>query len=354
MKIATRIKSFKVKVLKAPLNQPFRTALGQHDYLENVMFEIVLVSGIKGCGEAAIATHITGETISQTIANLQKIGALLIDRDVADYLALSFLSYEILKKNKAALAAVEMAVIDALTRQLKIPLWQFFGIRPTKLKTDITIVIADLEETIQTTKNYFQRGFRAFKIKIGRDFDLDVKRVVAIKKIVGQSQIILDANQGYDAQKTLKFLKTLNQYKIIPHLLEQPVHRDDWEGLKRVKRLSNVLICADESVRSLAEAVRAIDEKAVDVINIKLMKTGLIESREIALLAKANGMKLMIGGMMETSLAMTAAAHFASGLGGFDFVDLDTPFFLKEGTRAEKVLSSSGKYDLSKIMVGII
>jgi len=91
----------------------------------------------------------------------------------------------------------------------------------------------------------------------------------------------------------------------------------------------------------------------VHIINVKLMKCGLFEAREIALLAQANGIKLMIGGMMESSLAMTASAHLAAGLGFFDYVDLDTPFFIKDGLNKNPYLSKRGVYDLKKVSSGI-
>ena len=82
------------------------------------------------------------------------------------------------------------------------------------------------------------------------------------------------------------------------------------------------------------------------------MKTGLFHSREIALLARTAGIDLMIGGMMETSLAMTTSAHLAAGLGGFKFIDLDTPFFIKEGDK-NPYLSRSGVYQLHKVKAGV-
>ena len=131
-----------VSLLKAPLNQPFRTALGQHDSLENILFKIELEDGTVGFGEAAIATHITGETIPETQKNLKAIGKILLRRDAAEYLKISVEINDLLPYNKSAVAAVEVALMDALTRQWKIPLWKFFGAKAYKLSTDITIVIA--------------------------------------------------------------------------------------------------------------------------------------------------------------------------------------------------------------------
>jgi len=348
MSNATIISKIGVSLLKAQLNQPFRTALGDHNSLENVLFTLELVDGTRGFGEAAIAAHITGETVAQTVRNLKLIGQSLIGRDASDYLKISSQLHELLPRNKCALAAIETALIDALTRQWGIPLWRFFGTKPVKLVSDITIVIADLKETEASVRSYYRRGFRAFKVKIGRDEDLDFKRVLSVKRLAPRSEIYLDANQGYSADDTLRFLKKLDRAGVRPDLVEQPVPREDWEGLIKVTRSTKVPVCADESSRSLSDAVRIIKEKAAPVINIKLTKTGIFESREIALLARANGIKLMVGGMMETSLAMTASAHMAAGLGCFDFVDLDTPFFIKDGIKRNPFLSSKGIYDFKK------
>jgi L-alanine-DL-glutamate epimerase-like enolase superfamily enzyme len=347
------IAKISVKFFQAPLDQPFRTARGQHDRLENILFTIELKDGTKGYGEAAVATHITGETIDETLKNLNGIAFWLKGKAIGDYLDISAQLHERLGANQSALAAVEMAIFDALTRYLRIPLWRLWTSNPKRLRTDITIVIADLDQTRAKTRAFKAQGFRAFKIKIGRDMDMDFKRVKAVCSIAPRAQIILDANQGYTSKQTLQFLKRLSKAGIVPALIEQPVPKADWEGLKQVTRESKVCVCADESASSLADALRIIKEKAADAINIKLMKTGLVHALEISRLAHAAGVKLMIGGMMESNLAMTCSAHLAAGLGYFDFIDLDTPFFIKGEAARNPYLSSRGVYDLGKVKTGI-
>jgi L-alanine-DL-glutamate epimerase-like enolase superfamily enzyme len=342
-----------VKPLHASLFQPFRVATGQHDHLENILFSIELGDGTKGRGEAAVATHITGETIGQTLKNLKIIASWLKGRSLEDYLNISAQLHERLADNQSAVAAVEMAVFDALARYLRVPLWRLWASGAKRLHTDVTIVIAGLEETKARAKAFKKQGFCAYKIKIGRDLDLDFKRVEAVVKIAPGSQIILDANQGYSARETLRFLKLLNKAGIVPDLIEQPVPKADREGLKQVTRESKVCVCADESCSSLTDAVYIIREKAAGAINVKLMKTGLVHALEISRLARAAGVRLMIGGMMESNLAMTASAHLAAGLGCFDFIDLDTPFFIKGEAGRNPYLSAQGIYDLSKVKAGI-
>ena len=347
------IKKISISPLRASLIQPFRVATGQHDYLENILLTLELSDGTKGFGEAAVATHMTGETIPETKRNLRLVGQSLLGQDSGGYFKISEELHERLPKNKAAIAAIEMSLMDALTKQWEIPLWRFFGLKPQALVSDITIVIADLEETEAATKKFYQQGFRTFKVKIGRDFDLDLKRVLTVRRLTKNSRIILDANQGFTATEALRFIRLLKREGVVPVLIEQPVPKMDWAGLKRVTRLGGIAVCADETVSSFADAVKAIREKAVDAINIKLMKTGLFQARKIALLAKANGLKLMIGGMMESSLAMMASAHLAAGLRCFDFIDLDTPFFIAGGLKGNPFLSQQGIYNLKKVKMGI-
>ena len=341
------------KIWRARLTAPFRTAKGQHDLLENVLFSIELANGVRGYGEAAVATHITGETVRETLRNLRNAAGAVPGRGLGEFpqIAEEFLGK--FGKNKCALAALEMALLDAAAREKKMPLWQAFGNRLRTLRTDMTVVLGSLPEAEAATRDILRRGIRSFKVKIGRDFDLDLQRVAAIAKIIRRCPLYLDANQGFTAVQTLKFLKELVKLKIKPALIEQPVPKGDWEGLKKVTREGGVLVCADESAGSLEDAKRIIREKAAGAINIKFTKTGILEAYEIARLSKRHGMKLMIGTMMETPLAVTAAAHLAAGFGGFDFIDLDAPFFMEEQVTRGNFVTRSGVYDLRKVKMGI-
>ena len=148
-------------------------------------------------------------------------------------------------------------------------------------------------------------------------------------------------------------MRRLARYGIHPILIEQPVPRDDWAGMQWITRRSPVPVCADESLHSVADVVRVIQLGAAHAINIKLAKFGFLQAVQMANLARAAGLSLMIGSMMETNLSATAAAHFAAGIGGFDFVDLDTPFFIPDHAKNNPWLSRSGIYNLAKVHSGI-
>ena len=347
------ISEARYKVARAPLVTPFRIATGQHDELENVFLVVELEGGVKGFGEAAVATHITGETVAQTVSNLGAAAAVLPGCDISDPFALCRALQPQFQGNHAGLAALEMAVLDAFTRAFRLPLWALFGDRPAPLCTDITVVIGSREEAEGLAQDFYGRGFRTFKIKVGGNLDLDAQRVLAVARRAPRSGLILDANQSFTAETMLKFLKTLRAKGVTPALLEQPVPKADLEGLRKLTRVSGVRVCADESAGSLKDVTRLLQDKLVGAVNVKFMKSGILEGVEIARVARAHGAQLMIGGMMESALAVTAAAHLAAGIGGFDFVDLDTTFFIKGPLSRTPYLDARGRFDLSQAKAGI-
>jgi len=348
-------------IVRAPLVTPFRIATGQHDELENVFLRLRTSDGICGYGEAAIATHITGETVAVTLENLKSAAAALRGRRIDDPEEVVREFSPSFNGNHAGLAALETAVLDIFSRIQGVPFYRLFapvlGKEPVlSFATDITIVIGTLEEAQAATRQYAERGFKTFKIKIGRDEDLDLARVLAVRQIAPESGLILDANMGFSAGRMLAFLERLDAGGARPVLLEQPVPKDDWGGLAAITKAlagSGTLVCADESVGSLADARRAIDSNAVSAINIKFMKSGILEGAKIARLASSHGIRLMMGAMLESALSITAAAHFAAGLGCFDYIDLDTTFFIRGELAHSPFLDDHGRFDLRSAGPGI-
>jgi L-alanine-DL-glutamate epimerase-like enolase superfamily enzyme len=348
-------------IVRAPLVTPFRIATGQHDELANVFLRLRTSDGIYGYGEAAVATHITGETLDVTLGNVKAAAAALQGRRIDDPEAVSREFYPCFNGNHAGLAALEMAVLDIFSRGRGVPFHRLFAPAPAKepvlsFATDITIVIGSLEEAQAAARQYAERGFKTFKIKIGGDEELDLRRILAVHHTTPDSNLILDANMGFSADRMLAFLERLAACGVRPVLLEQPVAKDDWCGLAAITAAlagSGTLVCADESVGSLADARRAIDSNAVSAINIKFMKSGILEGAQIARLACSQGISLMLGAMVESALSITAAAHFAAGLGCFDFIDLDTTFFISGELAHSPFLDDSGRFDLRSAGPGI-
>ncbi len=348
------IKKYSVRKLDAELFTPFTIASGSHKSMTNALFTLEAAGGVKGYGEAAIATHITGETREKTMRSLAKAGELLAGLDASDYLGALCRLERLLEGNRAALAAAEMAVLDLATRLQGVSLWKFFGGRVPAVKTDVTVVIGGAEAAYEFTKKMRARGFRIFKIKTGVDMDEDYRRLEAVRKAAPGCAVYLDANCAYTAKEAEKFVKELMRRGITPEVVEQPVKKDDFDGLAYLSRRLPMPVCADESAYSLDDVFDLIRRNAVTAVNIKLTKLGFLRAREVWSLARAKGVKLMMGEMVESELASCAAAQFAAGLGGFDFIDLDTPFFIKDsGLSRPAFLSRDGVYSLDRVRAGI-
>lgn len=227
-----------------------------------------------------------------------------------------------------------MAVIDAVANSIGVPLWRLFGGVSNTITTDITIPIVSPAEAAELASKYGNQGFKTLKLKVGKNLKADIEVLQAIRKAHPECLFILDANEGYKPKEAIEVLEKLHEMGVTPVLFEQPVHRDDWEGLGHVTHIAKdkygVSVAADESCRSLDDVKKIVQENLADVINIKLAKVGVMGALEIIELARTSGLSLMIGGMVETRLAMGFAGHLAAGLGCFKFIDLDTPLLLSE------------------------
>ncbi len=350
----TAIRRVKVRKISAPLIMPFTISSGSHKNLENVLIEVELKNGIKGFGEAPIAAHITGEKIELTQKNLLSFGKKISGFEIENYWKLMIMAEEQLEKNRAALFAAQTAVIDAFCKTVRIPMWKLYGSKPFKAQTDITVVIGSAKDAFDFTLAMRRRGFKIFKIKVGTDFDADINRVMSAAKAAPGCEIYIDANCAYSAREALSFISELKKRGIPLSLVEQPVKKDDYCGLAEVSAKTDIPVLADESAYGLEDAARIIKGRLATGINIKLTKFGLLRAAEIRRLALACGVKLMIGQMMESQLATFAALHFALGSGGFDFLDLDTPYFLAKGLMKypKKCAASNGVYDIRPVKEG--
>ncbi len=324
----TTIVDLRFAPLDVPLIEPFAIATGAQAIAHNVLVEIRLADGTRGYGEAAPFPAVTGETQQGTLESLRSLRPLVVERDIRQWRSIAADLQAAAPAAAAARCALESAILDALTKQAGMPLRVFFGGAETELETDMTITAGSVEHAAESARSIVRRGIRAIKLKIGGDPAIDLHRVAAVHAAAPDAPLILDGNCGYDADGALRLLDSLRARSIPIALFEQPVDRHDLDGLARVTHEGGVLVAADESVTHAADALRVAERRAAHVVNIKLMKAGIVEGLAIAAICRAAGIDLMIGGMVETLLAMNVSAHFAAGLGGFRFVDLDTPLFM--------------------------
>lgn len=325
------IVDLRFRPLDVPLLEPFGIATGAQHVARNVLVELELGDGTVGLGEAAPFPAVNGETQEQVLAALPAVVPRLLGLDAFRYRIVSEVAREVLSTTPSALAAVETALFDALGKAWRTSLWRFIGgVAPT-LTTDVTVPTGDVETARTSAERARKTGFTTLKIKVGgNDLDRDARRIRAIHEAAPDASLILDANASLGARDALQLLTDAGPARSRIVLFEQPTAADDWDGLARVERDGGVPVAADESARSPADVASLARSRTVSVVNVKVTKAGLLAAWEMILLARAHGLELMIGGMVETELCMTTSACLAAGLGGFRFVDLDTPMFLAE------------------------
>jgi len=328
------LKGLKIsKMFAEPLSiemDPFPIALGVMTHLDNAFVTIVLDNGIEGYGEAAPIMTISGENQQTILGTLNSCREFIVGQDINNYRSIAYTLKSAFWAQSAARCAIEMALLDAYTKSLKIPFYRFLGGTDNRIETDFTIAIVPAEQAKQEAIQLAAEGFRVIKTKVGVNLKEDVERVLAIRDGAPDCGILIDANQGYSPKTALRFINEVVNHGIYPVMFEQPVHKNDLAGMKHVRDNTEILVGADESVFTRADAINIVRTGCADAINIKLMKSCIIESLDIAAVARSANLKLMIGCMVETNLALGCAVHFAAGVGGFEFIDLDPSFEASE------------------------
>ena len=327
----TTIASVEASALDLRLTEPFAIASGARTTAANVLVRLTLNDGTVGLGEAAPFPEVSGETQASSLEAVLSTREWLVGRDARNYRPLSARLGEAIGAQAAARCALEIALFDALTRHWRIPLWVFFGGQGTAIHTDMTITAGDADHAARAAAAVVARGISTIKIKVGAcPPEQDAQRLAAVRRVAPHAPLIIDANGGYTPDEAARLLDRLRAGGIAVELFEQPVSPPDWAEFRRRTDTRGVRLCADESARSAADVVRLIADDAVDAVNIKPMKCGVVEALAIWNVARAADKRIMIGGMVESSLAMTFSVHFAAGLGGFSYADLDTPMFMKD------------------------
>lgn len=316
----SRIRAYLTEI---PLREPFRIALGTSTVSRNVVIEVETRDGITGMGEASPSKRVLGEDIESVVSTLN-----MIYHKISGWESLSLeKAYSLLhgtSGSPSAKAALDMALLDIVGKDLGVPVFRLLGGFRDSIETDITIGIMDPEEQARRAVMHVESGFRILKVKLGEDPETDIRRVRAVRDAVGEGiKIRVDANQGWSVEEAIRVIDRISGYDV--ELVEQPVRWDDLSGLAEVRKNSPVPVAADESVKTPEDAIRAIEMDAVDIINIKLMKSeGICGAVRIAHISEAAGVKNMVGCMGESGVGITAAVHVAQALRNIEYCDLDS------------------------------
>ncbi|MCG7343464.1 dipeptide epimerase [Sporosarcina sp. ACRSL] len=329
-----RIRSIETIPVAVPLTKPFKTALRTVTTAYAVYVKVTSDDGRTGWGEAPPTHVITGDSLgSITYAIEEVIAPQLIGADVRNREEVFRLIKRSIVRNTSAKAAVDMAIYDLIGQFAGLPLYQLLGGFRNEIETDFTVSVNDAAEMADDAERYIAEGFNVLKVKVGiGDISDDIGRIRAIRERVGTGpKIRLDANQGWRPKEAVFAIGKMEDAGLDIELIEQPVAADDIDGLAYVTNHTLTPIMADESVFSAKDALRVLETRAADLINIKLMKSGGIhEALKINALAETYGVECMVGSMIETKLGITAAAHLAASQPNITRFDFDAPLMLAE------------------------
>lgn len=323
-----KIKEIQVGEISVPLKKPFKTALRTVDKVEDVVVKIITDTGHVGYGEAPPTAVITGDTKGSIKCAIEEfIRPQIIGLPIDNIEEIMKRIDSSLIKNTSAKAAVDIAVYDLFGQLHNAPLYKLLGGYRKEIITDITISVNSPEEMAQDSIDAVNKGYKTLKIKVGKDSQVDMARIKAIRDAIGHDvELRIDANQGWTPKEAVRILRQMEDKGFDIELVEQPVKAYDLEGLKYVTDNVGTPILADESVFSPEDAISIIQNRAADLVNIKLMKTGGIHNAlKICSVAEIYGVECMIGCMLESKLSVSAAVHLAAAKSIITKIDLDGP-----------------------------
>jgi L-alanine-DL-glutamate epimerase-like enolase superfamily enzyme len=300
------------EVVTLHTRHPFIIARGGHSDYDVVWVRLVDADGIEGWGEASPSSYY-GETAQTVLTTLDALSEHLPD-DPFDLETAEERFERIVPKNGAARAALSGALHDLIGKRVRQPLWRLWGLDPARAPvSSFTIGIDTAEKMRQKVQEAAE--YPVLKIKLGTDHDEDLLRTI---RDATDKPIRVDANAGWTRSRAIAMLPVLKDYGV--ELLEQPLAPDDLEGIAAVRRASpGIPVVVDESCIVATDIPKVAG--AVDGINIKLAKCGsLREALRMIATARAHGLLVMVGCMVETSIGITAAAHFTPLV---DVADLD-------------------------------
>ncbi len=301
------------EILTVHTKHPFIIARGGTSEFRVVWVRLQDADGLEGWGEAA-PSRFYGETADTVLAALKYYEPLLANADGWSIDAIEAELAKAMRWNASARTAISAALHDLMAKRLGVPLYKLFGLSGMKTPTSsFTIGIAPDDETLRARVRE-AAAYPILKIKLGTARDADIVRIV--REEAPTAILRVDANAAWTPKGALAMLEPLTKYGV--DMLEQPLAPHDIEGLRFVRERSPIPVVADESCIVATDIPKLVG--AVDGINIKLAKCGsLREARRMISVARAHGMRVMCGCMIETTLGIAAAAHFSQELDDADF-----------------------------------
>ena len=303
---------------------PFTIATGTMDYAQNIFIRVHTDAGIYGVGECSAFPMIVGETQATCFEMARDFAKVWKGQDASAIPDRMEQLHAFTAFNATIKSAYDMALYDLAAKAAGQPLYRYLGGQKKEIETDLTIGIDSPENMAATAIEFKKNGVRMIKVKLGKNAAQDIERIRQIRTAVGPDIILrIDANQGWSFEDARYALKAMEPYNI--QFCEQPMRHWNDGKLPELRSVTTIKIMADESVFNHHDAERLIAAKACDFVNIKFAKSGgILEATAIDETCRSHNIPCMMGGMLESRLALTAFAHFALAHDNIIFHDMDT------------------------------
>ncbi|WP_415379716.1 dipeptide epimerase [Halosimplex sp. TS25] len=326
--------------LSLPLADPFTIARGTTETAENVLVRIS-DGAHEGIGAAAPSSYYgeTPETVEAVLPALLDVVEAVGDPHARQRIEREM--RQVVGRNPAARAAVDIALVDLAAKRLDVPLYRQWGLDPAAAPiSSFSIGSAEPDEMRAKTERAVTGGYSVLKVKLGTG--RDAERLAAVREGAPDARIRVDANGAWTPAEAVAKTDMLADHGV--EFVEQPVPGDDLDGLRHVRERGAVPVAADESVETAADAARVAD--SVDIVVAKVQKCGSLRAtREVAAVAHAHGCEAMLGCMVASNASIAAGSHLAPP---FDYVDLDGSLLLAADP-FDGVPMPGGEIDLSAV-----
>lgn len=313
-----------------PLRHPAVWSGGTRGGIPLLLVEVEDTDGATGTGEAAgPSIPLIEAALAQEFADLLRGTEIDAWRQTLNDLRAYSCHWP--RVGNHAIAGLEMALLDLTARRAGIPAAHLVGApRAPRIRFSGYLFIDGPDANAAQARAYVAQGFDELKIKVGRDLDLDVRRLRAIRAAVGPAVgLKVDANMGWDPPLARRAMQALGRFDLL--YVEQPVHDENLAGLRELRAACGIPIAVDESVRTLGDALRLIEARACDIFVVYTPEAGgLFEAGHIARVAAQAGIACCLGTWGESGLGMAASTAFLGGQPNFPFAN-DTHYPLLEG-----------------------
>lgn len=306
-----------------PQRVPMKIALGTPLTADNVLVRLRTTDGVIGLGESAPYSAVMGETQASDLVLGKALAGVVKGRDPFALPQIVEAMNGFSPQTPGIKAAFEMALWDICGKIAGQPVYRLLGAYRDSFETDQTVYLETPAVAAEKAAAIAAKGFRNVKIKLGETPEIDIARIKAVRAAVGPGVgIRVDANQGWSVPDAIKALRGVEPFDL--QFCEQPVPSWDWAGMRQIRASVSVPLMADESIHYPHDVIAGVRQDAMDMINIKLMKSGgILQAVRTAEVADASNLACMLGCMSESRLALTAAAHVMMSQRMARYADLD-------------------------------